>query len=60
MNQELAKISPMPALVESVENGSIAEEIGFEPGDKREINLVPFAGKRAVYGFNGLVNGPLD
>ena len=34
--------------------------IRFEPGDKREVNLVPFAGKRVVFGFNGLVNGPLD
>jgi len=34
--------------------------IRFEPGDKREVNLVPFAGNRVAYGFNGLVNGPLD
>ena len=34
--------------------------IRFEPGDKREVSLVPFAGKRVVFGFNGLVNGPLD
>ncbi len=34
--------------------------IRFEPGDKREVSLVPFAGDRAVFGFNGLVNGPLD
>jgi urease subunit beta len=30
----------------------------FEPGDEREVNLVPFGGKRAVYGFNNLVDGP--
>ena len=30
----------------------------FEPGDEREVNLVPFLGKRAVYGFNNLVDGP--
>ena len=29
----------------------------FEPGDEREVNLVPFLGKRAVYGFNNLVDG---
>ena len=34
--------------------------IRFEPGDEREVSLVPFAGKRVVFGFNGLVNGPLD
>ncbi len=30
----------------------------FEPGDEREVHLVPYAGKRAVYGFNNLVDGP--
>jgi urease subunit beta len=30
----------------------------FEPGDEREVQLVPYAGKRAVYGFNNLVDGP--
>jgi len=34
--------------------------IRFEPGDTRSVNLVPFAGNRRVFGFNGLVNGPLD
>jgi urease subunit beta len=34
--------------------------IRFEPGDSREVQLVPFAGGRRVYGFNGLINGPLD
>ena len=34
--------------------------IRFEPGDSREVQLVPFAGARRVYGFNGLINGPLD
>ncbi|MFN9635408.1 MAG: urease subunit beta [Synechococcaceae cyanobacterium] len=32
----------------------------FEPGDEREVRLVPFAGARRVFGFNGLINGPLD
>ena len=31
--------------------------IRFEPGDQREVSLVPYAGKRKIYGFNGLVNG---
>jgi urease subunit beta len=30
----------------------------FEPGDEREVQLVPYAGKRGVYGFNNLVDGP--
>lgn len=30
----------------------------FEPGDEREVTVVPFGGKRAVYGFNNLVDGP--
>lgn len=34
--------------------------IRFEPGDSREVQLVPFAGERRIFGFNGLVNGPLD
>ena len=34
--------------------------IRFEPGDSREVQLVPFAGERRIFGFNGLVNGSLD
>ena len=30
----------------------------FEPGDERKVALVPYGGKRAVYGFNNLVDGP--
>jgi len=29
----------------------------FEPGDEREVHLVPYGGKRAIYGFNNLVDG---
>ena len=32
----------------------------FEPGDARAVNLVAFAGNRAVYGFNSRHDGPLD
>ena len=32
----------------------------FEPGDEREITLIPLAGSRVVFGMNGLVNGPLN
>ncbi|OYX26472.1 MAG: urease subunit beta [Rhodobacterales bacterium 32-66-7] len=31
----------------------------FEPGQTREVWLVPFSGARVVYGFNGRVMGPL-
>jgi urease subunit beta len=29
----------------------------FEPGDERQVKVVPYGGKRAVYGFNNLVDG---
>lgn len=32
----------------------------FEPGQEREVVLVPFAGERRVFGFRGEVMGPLD
>ncbi len=32
----------------------------FEPGDARTVNLVAFAGNRAVYGFRSQYDGPLD
>jgi urease subunit beta len=31
--------------------------VRFEPGDQREITLVPLGGKRRVHGFNNLVDG---
>lgn len=31
--------------------------VRFEPGDEKEVSLVPYAGKRFVYGFNDLVDG---
>ena len=34
--------------------------IRFEPGDNRDVNLIPFSGARRVVGFNGHINGPLD
>ncbi len=30
--------------------------IRFEPGDSREVEIVPYVGKRRVIGFNSLVN----
>jgi urease beta subunit len=32
----------------------------FEPGERREVELVAFGGNRRVFGMNGLVSGPLD
>ena len=34
--------------------------VRFEPGQTREVTLIPLAGKRVVYGFNGRVNGALE
>ena len=33
--------------------------VRFEPGDEKQVELVAFAGSRAVYGFNNLVDGNL-
>ena len=34
--------------------------IRFEPGQTRKVTLIPFAGKREIYGFRGEVMGKLD
>jgi urease subunit beta len=33
--------------------------VRFEPGQTREVELVAYAGKREVYGFQGKIMGPL-
>jgi urease beta subunit len=33
--------------------------VRFEPGETKEVDLVPYGGDRAVYGFNGLTNAVL-
>ena len=33
--------------------------VRFEPGETKPVNLVDFAGARAVFGHNGRVNGAL-
>ena len=33
--------------------------VRFEPGQEREVTLVPYAGSRIVHGFKGRVNGAL-
>jgi urease subunit beta len=34
--------------------------VRFEPGQRRTVNLVDYAGDRKVFGFRGLVQGALD
>ena len=34
--------------------------VRFEPGQTREVTLVPYRGKRVVHGFRGAVMGALD
>jgi urease subunit beta len=33
--------------------------VRFEPGQRREVRLVPYGGRRVVHGFNGKVGGSL-
>ncbi|MFI5024185.1 MAG: urease subunit beta [Alphaproteobacteria bacterium] len=33
--------------------------VRFEPGQTRKVTLIPYAGARTVYGFNGKVNARL-
>ena len=33
--------------------------VRFEPGQRREVNLIPFGGARRVFGFNAAVMGDL-
>src|SRR5204863_9233760 len=34
--------------------------VRFEPGEIKEVRLIPLAGQRVVHGLNGLVMGSLD
>ncbi len=34
--------------------------VRFEPGQSRQVTLIPFRGKRVVYGFRGDLMGALD
>ncbi len=38
---------------------SAGTAVRFEPGQSREVNLVPYGGLREVYGFQGKVSGKL-
>ena len=31
----------------------------FEPGEARDVALIPLAGRRVAYGMSGRINGPL-
>ncbi|MBR9844238.1 MAG: urease subunit beta [Rhodobacteraceae bacterium] len=33
--------------------------VRFEPGQRREVSLIPVSGARVIYGFNQKVMGPL-
>lgn len=33
--------------------------VRFEPGQSREVTLIPYSGRRMVFGFNGLISGTL-
>ncbi len=33
--------------------------VRFEPGDEKDVTLVPFVGSRQVYGFNAKIEGKL-
>lgn len=33
--------------------------VRFEPGEEKEIELVAFGGRKSVFGFNNLANGPV-
>jgi urease beta subunit len=32
----------------------------FEPGEAREVRLIPLAGRRVAFGMSGRINGPLQ
>lgn len=34
--------------------------VRFEPGQERQVELVPYRGRRRVYGFQAAVMGPLE
>jgi len=34
--------------------------VRWEPGERRRVGLIPLAGAREVWGFGGLIDGPID
>lgn len=41
-------------------NVAAGTAVRFEPGDRKDVELVALAGKRQVYGLNNKTDGPLD
>jgi urease subunit beta len=41
-------------------NITAGTSVRFEPGDTKSVELTEYGGRRIVWGFSGLVNGPLD
>ena len=41
-------------------NIAAATAVRFEPGEEKEVELVPFGGHQKIYGFNNLVNGAIE
>lgn len=41
-------------------NVAAGTAVRFEPGEEKEIALIPFSGSRLVYGHKGYVDGALD
>lgn len=37
-----------------------AQQVRFEPGEKKTVRLISIGGDRIGYGLNGLVNGKMD
>jgi urease subunit beta len=34
--------------------------VRFEPGQSREVSVIPFGGARVIYGFQGTIMGSLS
>ena len=34
--------------------------VRFEPGEEKQVTLVEFGGNKRIFGFNNMVDGPLD
>ena len=41
-------------------NIAAGTSVRFEPGETKSVELTEYGGKRIVFGFSGLVNGPLS
>ena len=59
-NQHGARIRPRQAAKGFRLDIPAGTAVRFEPGQTREVDAGAYAGNREVFGFNGLVNGPLE